>query len=118
MRKTVVHGENGIRWKFTSQLDDLDFADGVVLISSTTQENQDKTTRMDEETRRVGLKINVKKTKAIRINKRNQEMITIDGHGIGEVDDFTYLRATICKDGGSVKDLQNRLSKARGAFAR
>ena len=32
MRRIVGDGENGIRWKFTSELDDLDFADDVVLI--------------------------------------------------------------------------------------
>ena len=35
MRRTVGHGENGIRWKlFTSKLDDLDSADDVVLIET------------------------------------------------------------------------------------
>lgn len=51
MRKTVGHGKNGIRWKFTSKLDDLNFADDVVLISSTKQQIQDKTIRMDDEAR-------------------------------------------------------------------
>ncbi|KAJ8360365.1 hypothetical protein SKAU_G00168900 [Synaphobranchus kaupii] len=59
MRRTVCHGENGIRWKFTSKLDDLDFADDVVLLSSTKQQIQDKTSRMEEEAKRVGLKINL-----------------------------------------------------------
>ena len=36
MRRAVGGGENGIRWKFTSKLDDLDF-------SSTKQQIQDKT---------------------------------------------------------------------------
>ena len=35
MKRTIGNGENSIRWKFTSKLDDLDFADDVVLISST-----------------------------------------------------------------------------------
>ena len=48
MRRTVGHGENGIRWKLsTSKLDDLDFAYDVVLISSTKQQIQDKIVRMD-----------------------------------------------------------------------
>ena len=48
MRRTVDHGENGIRWKlFPSKLDDLDSADDVVLISSTKQQIQDKIVRMD-----------------------------------------------------------------------
>ena len=42
MRKLVGHGENGIRWKFTFKLDDLDFADDIVLLSSTRQQMQNK----------------------------------------------------------------------------
>ena len=41
MRRAVGHGKNGIRWKFASKLDDLDFTN-VVLISSTKQQIQDK----------------------------------------------------------------------------
>ena len=32
MKRTTRHGELGIKWRFTSKLDDLDFADNVVLI--------------------------------------------------------------------------------------
>ena len=32
MRRAVGSGENGIRWKFTSKLDDLDFPDDIVLL--------------------------------------------------------------------------------------
>ena len=41
MRRTVGNGENGIRWWFTSKLDDLDFADDIALISSTKRQIQD-----------------------------------------------------------------------------
>ena len=41
LRRTVGHGENGIRWKFASELDNLDFTD-VMLISSTKQQIQEK----------------------------------------------------------------------------
>ena len=34
------------------------------------------------------------KTKVIRINVKNQEMIMMAGQGIAEVDEFTYLGAT------------------------
>ena len=56
----------------------MDFADDIVLLSSTKQQIQDKTRRLDEEVRRVGLKINKEKTKAMRINARNQEKIIIN----------------------------------------
>ena len=118
MKRTVGNGENGIRWNFMSKLDDLDFADDVALLSSTKQQIQDKTTRMVDEARRVGLRINIDKTKLMKINVRNQEKITIGGRDIEEVDEFTYLGAIVCKEGGGMKDLRNRLSKARGAFVR
>ena len=105
MRKAVGGGENGIEWKLTSKLDDLDFADDIVLLPW-----------LDEETRRVGLKINNEKTKAMRINARNQEKIITNGQDIEDVDQFVYLGAKVCKEGGCMKDLKNRLSKARGAF--
>ena len=55
----------------------------------------------------------------MRINAKNQEKITVDGQDITEVETFNYLGATICKEGGGgMKDIKNRLSKARGAFVR
>ena len=54
----------------------------------------------------------------MRINAKNQERISVDRQDIGEVDTFNYLGATICKEGGGMKDLKNRLSKARGAFVK
>merc|ERR1712030_4623 len=69
-----------------------------------------------EEAKRVGLKINTAKTKNMRINARNQEKIKINGQDIEETEEFTYLGATVCKEGGGMKDLKNRLLKARGAF--
>ena len=53
MRRTVWNVENGIRRRFTSKLDDLDFVDDVAFISSTKQHIQNKTTRMNKETRRA-----------------------------------------------------------------
>ena len=38
MRRAVGSGENGIGWKFTSKLDDFDFSDYIVLLSSTKQQ--------------------------------------------------------------------------------
>ena len=50
--------------------------------------------------------------------QKNQELIMIAGQGIVEVDEFTYLGATVCKERGGMKHLKNRLSKARSAFVR
>ena len=97
-------------------MDDLDFADDISLFSSTKQQIQDKTTRLDQEARRVGLNINIDKTKVMRINSRNKDAIKLRGQDIEDVEQFTYLGATVCKEGGGMKDIKNRLSKARGSI--
>ena len=51
----------GLRWKFTSKLEDLDFADDVALISSTQRHVQLKTNRLVENAERAGLRVNVEK---------------------------------------------------------
>ena len=88
----------------------MDFAEDIVLLSSTKQQFQDKTIRLAEEARRVGLKINEEKTKAMRINARNQEKVITNGQDIEDVVEFMYLGAKVCKEGGGMKDLKNRLS--------
>ena len=66
--------------------------------------------------RQLGLTINAEKIKAMGINAKNQESIMIAGLRIGEGNEFSYLEATVCKEGGDVDDLENRLSKSGGTF--
>jgi hypothetical protein len=42
MRKTMFGKRTGIRWKFTTQLEDLDYADDIALRSSRHQYMQEK----------------------------------------------------------------------------
>ena len=56
--------KRGIRWKFMSTLEDLDYADDLALISSKHSDMQEKTRRLHVVTEYTGLKINVDKTKA------------------------------------------------------
>ena len=55
--------ETGLRWKFTSKLEDLDFADDVALICSTQRHVQSKTNRLVENAERTGLRVNESKCK-------------------------------------------------------
>ena len=89
MRRTVGKGENDIRWRLTTKLDDLDFADYVALLPSSRNQMQEKTSRMDMEVKRVSLKINLDNTNIIRINVKNQAPISIVGKNNKEVEKFT-----------------------------
>ena len=43
MQRTTERPRNGNRWNFTSMLEDLDFADDIVLVSSKYERIQNKT---------------------------------------------------------------------------
>ena len=113
-----VMRNTGIRWKFNTKLEDLDFADDIALLSSTRQHIQAKTDKLAHEAGRVGMKVNVDKCKLLRINSRSNDVVEVNGRGIEDVDRFVYLGATVSKEGGGTEDIQNRVVKARGVFLR
>ena len=54
----------------------------------------------------------------MRVNARNDEAITVNGLALEDVEKFTYLGATACKQGSSEEDIKARLEKAREAFVK
>ena len=69
-----------------------------------------------KEAGRVGLAINVKKTKALRVNTSKTESFMVGGESIEDVDSFVYLGSKVTKDGGAAQDVVQRIQKANGAF--
>jgi hypothetical protein len=61
----IQNNNNGIRWKFTTKLEDLDFADDIALLSSTFRQIEEKTHKLNEIAKQTGLKINGGKDQAI-----------------------------------------------------
>ena len=66
MRRTTADKRRGIRWNFTTVLEDLEFADDIALLSSRLNDLHEKTERLTEEAARVGLKLNARKCKTLR----------------------------------------------------
>ena len=67
-----------------TQLDDLDFADDLALLSHNHNQIQDKTTLLETTSARAGLKINKKK---IELRKMNST-VTVGGEPFREVESF------------------------------
>ena len=80
------------------------------------QDIQDKTNDIVGISKKIGLTINVGKTKVMIINTRSEEQLGINNTAVEEVKDFRYLGSKIKVHGDSGKDVQNRIVKARGAF--
>ena len=100
MNRTTEGRRTGIRWKLTSVLEALDFADDIALLSSRHVDIEDKTSRLVEEAARVGLKINTKKSKVMRRNARNDQRIKVNDEHVDDVEEFLYLDALLDKEGG------------------
>ncbi|VDP07019.1 unnamed protein product, partial [Schistosoma mattheei] len=77
------------------QLDDLDFADDLALLSQTQQQMQEKTTSVEEASAAVGLNIHKGKSRILRYNTACTNPVTLDGEALGDVETFTYLGSII-----------------------
>ena len=116
MKETTKAGKRGIRWTLTEVMEDLDFADDVVLLASRYVDIQDKTDVMAEKAKGIGLDVNIDKTKVLRMNTRVTQPVQLYGNDIEDVDEFIYLGSLMSADGSSDAEVQARLAKARNAF--
>ncbi|XP_041349267.1 uncharacterized protein LOC121368594 [Gigantopelta aegis] len=91
MKNMEQSGRRGIQWTFTSMLEDLDFADDICLLSHRHIDIQAKTRDLATTAEKIGLKINIPKTKLMRMNTKSNESIILHGDKVTEIDDFTYL---------------------------
>jgi hypothetical protein len=99
MRRTIEHKQSGIQCDLTHKLEDLDFADDICLLAHSFKDMTEKLVDLNREARKVGIKINQAKTKAMRINNKNIYTFTLDGKERGNVDKFPYLDSIVIKEG-------------------
>ncbi|XP_068719550.1 uncharacterized protein [Montipora capricornis] len=116
MKQATSDKKTGIQWTFTKQLEDLDFADDISLLSHRHQDAQEKLSRLAEEAEKTGLNINIKKTVVMRKNNKKQDPITLHDEDLNEVEKFVYLGSVVNTDGGTDEDIKSRINKARHAF--
>ena len=99
-------------------LEDLDYADDIVLLSERWRHAQQKLERLNNNGQSTGLKINKKKTESLRINAGNLSAFKVGDEDVKDVETFTYLGATVTTTGGATEDINKRIGKARQAFYR
>ena len=116
MKSSTKDRRNGIQWTLMGQLDDLDFADDIALLSHTHRQMQDKMNTISSYSTQIGLNIHPTKTQVLRINTSNANRVELDGKDLEEVESFTYLGSNVDKVGGTDADIRARIGKARGAF--
>jgi Reverse transcriptase (RNA-dependent DNA polymerase)/Domain of unknown function (DUF6451) len=114
--KKVNRTTRGITWNLFHQLGDLDYADDIALLTHTTADMQAKLDKLVSYASQVGLRINVGKTKLLRIMNNAACRLSVGEDYIDEVDEFTYLGSVMSKDGGADADVNARIRKAGQTF--
>ena len=116
MKETTRGRRNGIQWTPWTQLDDLDFADDLALLSHTREQMQEKTSVLNSLSRSVGLRIHPGKSKVLKIVSASKEQVEIEGNALEDVESFCYLGSIIDRDGGTTAEIKSRIGKAQAAF--
>ena len=116
MKKATDGRKNGIQWTMFNQLDDLDFADDIALLSHSHQQMQEKLTQVERRAAATGLHINTKKIKVLKSNTKTRADLTVNGQNLEEVDSCTYLGSEVDNLRGSDQDVKIRIGKARTVF--
>ncbi|VDP31164.1 unnamed protein product [Schistosoma curassoni] len=116
MKTSTSEGKRGIQWTSKMQLDDIDFADDLALLSQSQQQMQERTTSVAVASAALGINIHKGKSKNLRYNTACTNPIALDGEDLEDVKTFTYLGSIIDEHGGSDADVKARIGKARAAY--
>ena len=116
MKESTSGSRNGIQWTLWTQLDDLDFADDIALVSHNHSQMQDKTSTVNQLSGSIGLRIHPGKSKMLKIKTEDIQAITVGGKPLEVVENFTYLGSVIDHSGGTAADVSSRVAQARTAF--
>ena len=108
----AMAGRTGIQWTLTKQLEDLDYADDITLVSHRQQGAQEKLFRIAEEAEKTVLQINIGKAKVMRVNNKKQDPVHLHQENIKEVNKFVYPGSVVSKDGGAHEDMKCRINQS------
>ena len=118
MRRATEDKPRGIVWELTCHLEDCDFADDLALLSHAQKDIQEKTTKIEQVAKSVGLKVNSGKTKLMKVKTKSALKTYANGAELEEVEDFKYLGSYISSNGSNEKEIATRIAMAAQAFNR
>ena len=97
----------------------LIYYDDTALLAGNEKELSELTSKINEIGKQFGMKINIKKNKAMVVSKKPNSPkinIDIDGQHIEQVASYMYLGSLISEDGRSEKEIKRRIMIARSTF--
>ncbi|CAF1425262.1 unnamed protein product [Didymodactylos carnosus] len=119
LQKALKDQKLGVKLNYKQEIEDLNFADDIVLIADNTQKMQEKTDRIDTHSKSIGLKINAKKTNIMAINENkfgDDVEIMVNNNKLAQAQEFMYLGSKISQSGDIMIEINNRIAKAAYAL--
>ena len=95
------------------------YADGTTIIATSEEKLQALMDKVIEESRKIGLSINIKKTESMVISKRKIRPrcnLNIEGNNIKQVEKFNYLGRLITDDSKCDTLIRRRIGIAKETF--
>lgn len=99
-------------------LTNLRYADDVAKFDISAHGLQNIVTKGNEETRKIGLKMNINKCAVIFNNFCRKDPILVDGQPMVEVDKFVYLGQEINSRGDFTGEISRRIQLSWAAFSK
>jgi hypothetical protein len=108
----MVGRKTGIQWSFTKQLEDLDFANDISLLSHRQQDVQEKLNCVAEEAEKTGLQNRHRQNR----DHEGEDPVRLHQENITGVKKLVYLGSVINKNKGTEEDTKCQINKMRHAF--
>jgi len=101
-------------------LKDVRFADDQGMVASSESGLQKIMDSLHETAERYGMKINIKKTKVMRVSRKGGRKVSIkiEGNQIEQVQNFKYLGSNMSEEGRCETEVKIRIAMAKEAFSK
>ena len=90
----------------------------VCLVYHKYEHMQRKLDDLWKESKKAGLEINSSKTEEIRVNTIINQGLRLNGENIKRSSEFCYLGSIVAENGGTSREVNVRIQKARGSFSK
>ena len=100
-----------------NSIEELMFADDLVLIADDQIRLQEMVSNLDQQCKKYGMRISRHKTEVMVTSREPIQCdIELDGETLRQVEQFKYLGSIFVREGGCKEDVKTRCLKAAQAF--
>ena len=98
------------------KLNHLRFADDIVLITNSGEEAQEMLNELNQESNKLGMKINMKKTKVMYNEYANTMPVQVGPQEVEQVNEYIYLGQLVTMKNDKSDEIKRRIAAGWGAF--